>query len=218
VNHVRHSGLFDVSSLNVTLIGAGGIGSATALTLAKMGVRSFEVWDKDFVSEENIATQLHKPSGIGKAKVSALREILDEFSDEIDYFKGYPLTVNCFSDIGNQVVISAVDSINARKDIWQALVTPGGNARFDWYLDARMAAEEFQLHIVHYDDLDWYDCLIKGEQEEDVPDDVCTMKSTFYTAMIAAGMTGSVVRRLATGMLLPHKIVFNIRSSTLIEL
>ncbi len=218
MDHTRHSALFDCSRTSVTLIGAGGIGATTALTLAKMGVRSLEVWDCDMVAQENIATQLHKPSGIGTAKVDALRHILEDFSDEIACFKGYPLRVNAFSEIGNEFVISAVDSINARKDIWQALITPGGNARFDWYLDARMAAEEFQLHIVKYDDLNWYDRLIKGEREEDVPDEVCTMKSTFFTAMVAAGLIGSTFRKIITGMPVPHKIVFNIRSGTYLEI
>jgi len=40
---------------------------------------------------------------------------------------------------------------------------------FDWYLDARMAAEEFQLHIVSREDPKWYDFLVMNEREGDVP-------------------------------------------------
>ena len=52
MNHTRHMGIFQVpSTFSVTLIGAGGIGATTALTLAKMGVRILQIFDDDTVSE-----------------------------------------------------------------------------------------------------------------------------------------------------------------------
>jgi molybdopterin/thiamine biosynthesis adenylyltransferase len=214
LNHVRHSGIYDASLLSVTLIGAGGIGATTALTLAKMGVRQFEIWDGDTVSEENIATQLHKPAQIGVGKVYALAHTLGEFSDEIIRLDKFMGRVDEHSTICDQIVISAVDSITARQDIWKAVVRGG----FEWYLDARMAAEEFQLHIVDARDPTWYDKLITGEREEDVPDEVCTMKATYFCSQIASGLIGSTVRKIVTGLPVPHKIVFNIRNSVYLEL
>ena len=60
MNHERHVGIYNVPTyFTVGIAGAGGLGAATALTLAKMGVVQMTVWDGDTVSEENIPTQLH---------------------------------------------------------------------------------------------------------------------------------------------------------------
>ena len=49
----------------VTVIGAGGIGAATCLALAKMGVPFFTIIDDDVVSDVNMPTQLHRLADLG---------------------------------------------------------------------------------------------------------------------------------------------------------
>jgi sulfur carrier protein ThiS adenylyltransferase len=84
MNNIRHSGLFSVpETASVTVIGAGGLGATTALTLAKMGYRFITLYDGDEVAAENTGTQLHKPSDIGRFKVDALADTLHEFSDDV---------------------------------------------------------------------------------------------------------------------------------------
>jgi molybdopterin/thiamine biosynthesis adenylyltransferase len=192
----------------VTLIGAGGIGAITGLTLAKMGVGMIEVWDDDEVSEENLATQLHKVSDIGKHKVIALREMLREFADDVVI---YPerVRVTANTGISGQVVISAVDSIQARKDIWAAL-----EGRFEWYIDARMGAEIAQVFCVHRDNTAWYEDMLNGQDDSSIPDEVCTRKATFFAATGISGILGSLVRKICTGQELPHVINFDFTTFT----
>jgi tRNA A37 threonylcarbamoyladenosine dehydratase len=80
MDHTRHIGIFYAKNYTVTLIGAGGIGAITAITLAKMGVGQLHIFDSDDVEEINIATQFHQVSDVGKSKVSALAQTVEAFS------------------------------------------------------------------------------------------------------------------------------------------
>jgi|GEM_PF-4000145 len=62
-----------LSEYQVTIIGAGGIGSPTAEALMKMGVTNMIVYDHDSVEAHNLPNQLYGISDIGSLKVEALQ-------------------------------------------------------------------------------------------------------------------------------------------------
>jgi molybdopterin/thiamine biosynthesis adenylyltransferase len=179
----------------MTLIGAGGIGGPTAIALAKMGVRTLYIYDHDTVEDINIPTQFHKLSDIGNNKAKALNATLTEYSDEIlsDGWKGlkYPNDLVYPSSI----IISAVDSLTARKKIWEWIISSNA-VKFKWYLDARMAAEQFQLFTVKSDDILWYNDMLHAMNEDDIPELPCTAKATIYCGMVAGGMIANQVKRI----------------------
>jgi molybdopterin/thiamine biosynthesis adenylyltransferase len=201
MDHTRHIGIFYAKNYTVTLIGAGGIGAITAITLAKMGVGELHIFDSDDVEEINIATQFHQLSDVGKSKVNALAGSVEAFSGltPVTYQErvGDDCSVLPISDI----YISAVDSIASRKEIWkQIALTEVINADYaPWYLDARMGAEYFQLYIVNLGNIGWYQEALNRQGDSDIPDEPCTSKATIYTGCIAAGCIGSVVRKIITG-------------------
>ena len=149
MDHTRHANIYSIPGyFQVGLVGAGGIGAMTALVFAKMGVQLLNVWDDDEVSEENIPTQLHQVEHIGFEKVAGLQQTLEAFSDEI-FFQGIPERVTEKTQLGNfNLFISAVDSITARQQIWIALQQAG----VQWYIDARMAAEKFDMFVLDMSD------------------------------------------------------------------
>jgi len=208
MNHTRHSAIFDVSNMSVTLVGAGGIGAITALGLAKMGGHDLVIYDDDVVSEENLPTQLHQLRDLGRSKVYGLEETLQAFSDDtILYPEDQRVTAGM--SLYGQVVISAVDSIQARKDIWQAVV----NGHCGWYIDARMSAEEYHQYAVKMSDpvsAARYGRMIDAEDDSRIPTLPCTSKATFHTALIAAGHIGAALRLIATGHKPPYYKVHNI--------
>jgi hypothetical protein len=118
------------------------------------------------------------------------------------------------SSVGDQIVISAVDSITARKQIWEALISHSQHPR--WYLDARMALETFVLYTVDMHEPQWYHKLISNENEADIPDLPCTSKATIYTASVAAGMIGSTVRKIITMDTNPHILSLDMFNNTLV--
>lgn len=177
----------------ITIIGAGAIGSWTALALAKMGLGDICVYDYDDVSIENMNCQFFRNSDIGKPKVEALKSLVKDFTDtDID-------VVNAPYD-GKQrfrgIVISAVDSMKARKLIWDS---HRGNYGTDFVIDPRMGAEQALMYVMRpTDDKDiatyektlYTDAAAVAER--------CTAKSTIYTANLLSGMVAKAVKDIIT--------------------
>ncbi len=60
--------------MRVLIVGCGGLGSWTALGLAKGGVKEITLVDPDIVEEKNLSTQVYGPEDVGRYKVEALTE------------------------------------------------------------------------------------------------------------------------------------------------
>lgn len=195
IDHTRHIGIFNVAHLRTCLIGAGGIGALTAVTLAKMGIPEISLWDDDSVEEINIATQFHRQSDVGLSKVDAVTAIVSMFAGHVA--APFHSRVDASTNLPPaEIYISAVDSIASRQDIWEAVKRSGrGNS---WYIDARMGAEVYEHFIVNLGRTAWYEHALARKDDDDFPDLPCTSKATIYTADIAAGHIGAAVRRIAT--------------------
>lgn len=195
-NHMRHIGLFAPCELPIRLIGVGGIGSMTAVMLAKMSDGDIVVYDDDVVDEVNIATQFYRTEDIGSYKARAIAQLSNQFSDTAFFLpvsERYPSS----RQKPAWMVISAVDSIKSRKSIWQDLRMMGD---WKWYLDARMGAENFELYCISREDIPWYSSLLSRQFDDLIPDEPCTAKATFYTAAMAAGHIGKTIRKILVGV------------------
>jgi molybdopterin/thiamine biosynthesis adenylyltransferase len=192
VNHMRHSGLFAPCEYPIVLIGAGGIGSSTAIMLSKMSDGEIQVYDDDNVEGINIATQFYRMEDIGQNKANAISAIANQFSDTT-LFNPIPKRYPFSRQKTAWMVISGVDSIESRKAIWQALQLA---MDWKWYLDARMGAEKFELYCIAREDTQWYSSLLSRQHDELIPDEPCTAKATFYTAAFAAGHIGKTIRKI----------------------
>lgn len=211
MNHLRHQDLFDASKMSVTMIGAGGIGASAGLCLAKMGIRSLRIIDNDDITEENLPTQFHRLSDVGRHKTHALKETIELFSDDCEVYANVN-TVDEFFNLSDRVVVSAVDSIKARKDIWAAAHLH----QVDHYIDARMAAEEFHLYYVDMSNnsaVNKYNVMLGMENDASIPDLRCTAKATMYCSLIAGGIIGATVKKIITGETIPSVLVYNIASN-----
>src|SRR3954463_13433399 len=65
-----------LSALQVTLCGAGALGSNLADNLARQGFRDLRVIDRDRIEEHNVGTQLYGESDVGAWKVEVLKQRL----------------------------------------------------------------------------------------------------------------------------------------------
>ena len=173
----------------IKMIGAGGIGSVSALALAKMGFNNLEVWDFDVVSEENINSQFFKISDIGRPKVEALRDIIKEFT-------GTEITAkNEKYESGhlNGILIMAVDSMKARKMIWEAHKETAIGTKL--CIDGRMGAESamvFAMKPMNATDVVSYDKTLYSD--ENAVQELCTAKSTAYTTFAISAHIAKVVK------------------------
>jgi hypothetical protein len=196
MNTARFSGLFDLKDIHVTLIGLGGIGSWTLLGLAKMGVQHLSAYDPDKVSPENVATQLYGQGMIGYSKAEAMGWLLNDLTQE-DILEPYPYAILPGTEDlpPTRFLISAVDSIQARKDIWE--VTK--RSVWEWYIDARMSAMTLTIHCVNCKEMDWYDRLLGGQDDSQIADEPCTSKATPFTGMLAGSIVTWAVAQLYRG-------------------
>lgn len=170
----------------VLIGGAGGIGSWTALLLARAGFKPI-VFDNDILEAGNLAGQMYPNSLIGKPKVVALQTVIRDFSNDDIMIFNEKITRKSMS---HEYCISAFDNMKARKDMFD-----------NWYLnhsidnpnaifiDGRLAAEQLQIFCVTQDNAEDYKQFLFSD--EDVEDAPCTMKQTSHAAaMIASFITG----------------------------
>jgi len=196
---LRHSDLLPadrLGSLKVCLIGAGGIGAPTALALAKIGVGTLEIYDDDNVDNVNLGPQMYGTDVLNKGKVHSLRNMLRKQAPwtDVEINKARFTSV---TDLDADVVISAVDSLAVRKEIWQAVQTSedfynefNTGIRCRLVLDPRMGAEVFSLKVVEPKlDGSWYEHSLEGKPVE-AP---CTARSTFYCGLVAGGLVAAAL-------------------------
>jgi len=192
----------EVYGATITIIGAGAVGSWTALALAKMGFTNLSVWDNDDVSVENMNNQFYPISAIGRKKVVALQEM-------VEHFTGAKISVNP-ERYGNQelstdLVISAVDSMEVRKTIFNRL---GYSVK--WFIDPRMGAENILVYTFKPRDPSYLDSWYS---DNDSVHERCTAKSTIYCANVISGLVCKVVKNLVCKQNYPFNITYDMISN-----
>lgn len=177
----------------VHIIGCGGLGSPTALLLAKMGATKMNLYDLDIVEDVNINNQLFGLKDIGITKVEAVKENIEIMSSidpsQIKTFHGdvleNPLILN-----NDDIVVLALDSNDTRRELYKRLIS---SAFTGLVVDPRMGGLVFSVYMSQGVDIIKYENFTPTDSK--VPDDVCTAKAiafnTFGCASVACGMIRS---------------------------
>lgn len=179
----------DILSTPITVIGAGAIGSWTTLALAKMGFQHITVFDHDEVDKVNMASQCYSFFDVGKRKASALADKIAQFTGSNEIVTAIPEKWHGMKMTG--VVVMAVDSMETRKEIFEAhkLHYP-----CTWMIDARMGAETALLYTINpHDpkDQEFYSKTLYTDEE--AVQEPCTAKSTTYCALTLSGLVAQAV-------------------------
>lgn len=179
----------------IHIVGAGAIGSFTALMLAKMGMEDITVYDNDMVSIENMNNQFYRFSDIGKPKVTALAELVNDFTGvRIKPFNGRWEKEKPSELRG--IVISAADSMQVRKDLFEHCMA---DFRINWFLDSRMGSESALMYVMNPQrERDQVSYLKTTYSDADAAQERCTAKSTIYTANMLSGHVVKAVKDLIT--------------------
>lgn len=119
----------------VHIVGLGAVGSTIAEVLARFGVTKMTLYDFDIVEPHNIANQMFRDTDIGKTKVDAVADILEEINPDIR--KDLKLVTKGWT--GQKLagyVFLAVDNIDTRREITKKCQENGYvKAMFDVRLD-----------------------------------------------------------------------------------
>jgi hypothetical protein len=209
--YVRQQDIVDqkkLSELSVALIGCGAIGSHTALTLTKMGIRKFSLWDPDSVELHNLANQFFTRDAIGKPKVEATKaECLRHAVDTVDFdihtikYDGRPLDYDC--------IIAVTDNIEGR-----ALAFKQAKENFvtSLYIDGRMTAEMVRIFSFPPKNYDfqtlYYTDYVEGVVNQEGP---CTAKAICYNVGMAASLITSYVKKYIMAEPIPFEFTFHFK-------
>lgn len=187
---MRHTAIHDPAlyeERRVTVIGVGTIGSWLALILARMQV-SMNLYDHDTVEEHNLTTQTYGGADIGQLKVDAvLHQIAAIQPDHKHLAYGTMYDASDVEAVGTDIIISAVDSLKARKEIAKLLIDKGIEKPV---IDGRVGREQVEVYYFP-NPTAWLEQLPeKGDT------DPCGARFTAYAAVQAAGLMANNVKRL----------------------
>lgn len=205
---IRQSDLLPSTKLavKINIIGAGAIGSHTAMALARMGLGNITVYDYDVVDEMNMNNQGYDIADIGRPKVEVLKEKIK---------KAIGFDINIRKEAYDKqtltgIVISCVDSMTSREAIWKGAVTA------DFFIDGRMGAEYARLFVMHpVLDARTYPKTITPDEE--AVREPCTAKSTIYTAYLLSGMICKAVKDIITKHKYTRVVEWNIRENAMLS-
>lgn len=207
----------DKLKMPILIVGAGSIGSWTALALSKLGCSNITIMDGDIIEEHNAGSQVYKASDSGEQKVSALIDKLNILTDQrvkavpehfdfdnkehLDMIKQFP------------IVIAAVDNITVREKLYRLLKdTPV------FYIDARMAGNALEIYTMNGKDANdhklYEQTLFAEEDTLPVP---CSERSVVYNVFIVGGLITDIVARYANAEVPPKEMVMDLYNFTLFK-
>lgn len=190
--HGRFKGLPWYENLqSVSILGAGGIGSWLALSLSRQG-HQILIQDFDTVELHNLGGQLLAVSEIGKFKVSSVKKLISILSPE-NANKFFTSNTRISETNGSilPITFSCFDNMAARKIAFERWVNVtkmiGNDKKPCVFIDGRLLAEEFQVLVVKptEEDIEKYRDTIF--EDNSIPDEDCTAKSTTHCSMMIAG-------------------------------
>jgi hypothetical protein len=197
----------NVLASKIDIVGAGAIGSFVALSLAKMGFGGITIRDFDSVSIENMNAQFFRFSDIGKPKVVALQSLIEDFTGQ----QISALNEKYTNQILNGIVISAVDSMEVRKTIWEkAKINPSVRL----VIDPRMAAEQGLIYAMDPKDpkdVRSYEATLYSDNE--AVQDRCTARSTMYCVLGIASMVCKIVKDLTTNCCYTRSAMLDVKAN-----
>jgi len=190
----------------VTVIGAGGIGSPVGLALGKLGIPKLWVIDDDKVETHNLPSQLYPMESVGKYKVEAFKDMVEGFSEASvtmsrERFNGHKL---------RGIVISAVDNMESRVAIYEGVKL---KPQVTLLIDGRMGGEFIRLYSIRPcdpDDLDFYETTLYSDEESDeLP---CTARSIIWTSLFIGAFVARAVGKFLKDGELKREVVFDAKT------
>lgn len=196
---------------SILIGGAGGIGSWTALFLARIGFNLF-LKDFDTIEEHNVGGQMFRNSDIGNLKVVAIQDIINSMTN-------YPNLVVSSSavtedtEVRRRFCISAFDNMEARSILFEkwkhhVLGLTDKEQEEAIFIDGRLELETFQIFCVTIHNWDKYEEKYLFPDSEGAAAPACTLKQTSHFA----GMIGSLITSFFTNHLVNINLGIKARS------
>ena len=182
----KQTNLIEVEEVTtpIHVIGCGALGSWLTFFLLKMGFKDIHVYDFDNIEEHNLPNQCFKESQIGMPKVKAIQELYEEFNEgDFDRLTIHnrKITVSSAKMLSG-IVLCAVDSMNARKYIYENTMIKGVA---DLFIEARLSIYGAYVYALTLDtDFNKYEATLYDDTEAEVSP--CGVSQTALPAAVNA--------------------------------
>lgn len=224
ISYTRQADWFDPAEhpdARVTLVGVGGIGSPTALALAKLGIPKLTLIDPDIVERHNLPNQMMPMYSDDVPKVDAVADVVQQFAPaEVETHQarigengwnmecaGLPLPRL------HGIVVVSPDNMQARADLWHQVKF---NPYVPLLLDGRMGGQNLLLYAVDPRDPDdqayYEDTLFTDEDAVEAP---CTAAAVIDVGFMIASLITRAVRKHYAGEQL-ERMIFVDQSNAII--
>lgn len=189
----------NIQKKTVILAGVGGIGSYVGFLLARMKPASMFIYDDDIVEAVNMSGQLYGQSDLGRAKISALAEMIRNYAGYSSVFAINERFTN--ESEASDIMICGFDNMAARRLFFNKWVNhvqskPEEERKNCLFIDGRLAAEEFQILCIKGDD-EYNISRYNNEflfSDAEADETICSYKQTAFCAnMIASYMVNLFV-------------------------
>ena len=126
LEEIGYEGQLKLKNAKVCVVGVGGLGNPIATRLVAMGIGKIRIVDRDVIELSNLHRQtMFDESDIGQVKVEAAAKKLKKMNPDVE-IEALPVSVNDYTALdvveGCDVVIDALDSVNARYSLNKACI------------------------------------------------------------------------------------------------
>ena len=198
----------EIKKQRIILAGCGGIGSWTALQLARMTPASIFLYDDDVVEMANMSGQLYSNEDVGIAKVDAIARTIGKFTTAQNI---YALNQRFTPDTeAGDVMICGFDNMTARKifyESWVARVEKKSeeDKKKCLFIDGRLSIDTLQVLCIRGDDM--FNIIKYGREylflDEEAEHTVCSMKQTTYLACMISSFIVNLFTNHCANLLNP---------------
>lgn len=183
--HIRFSDAHwynNKEKLDISIIGAGGIGSYLGVLLSRIGDHNLYIYDFDNIDETNMAGQLYTTTQLGFSKVDSIAFNIYNFSN---------LVINSMSKFTKDSMVTPymftpLDNMDVRKLAFDKWVEEYGNTSEALFIDCRMLMESLEVYFVTKDRIEDYKKELFPDNEiEEAP---CSAKATSHCGAMCASL------------------------------
>jgi len=126
LEEIGYQGQQKLHDAKVCVVGVGGLGNPITTRLVAMGVGKIRIVDRDVIELSNLHRQtMFDDSDIGEVKVEVAAKKLQKLNPNVQ-IEAFPISVNDYTALevvdGCDVVIDALDSVNARYSLNKACI------------------------------------------------------------------------------------------------
>ena len=126
LEEIGYEGQLRLRNAKICVVGVGGLGNPITMRLAAMGIGTLRIVDRDVIELSNLHRQvMFDVDDVGQVKVEVAAKKLQKLNPEMR-IEAMPVSVNDYTALevveGCDVVVDALDSVNARYSLNKACV------------------------------------------------------------------------------------------------